>query len=306
VIARAPARSRFRGCLLGLAVGDALGTTLEFRAPGSFAPLTDMIGGGPFGLQPGQWTDDTSMALCLAHSLLHCRGFDAVDQMNRYCNWYRHGYMSSTGECFDIGGTVSQALEAYLRSGDPFSGSQAESSAGNGSLMRLAPVAMYYAHSPLATVATMAADSSRTTHAAAEAVDACVLFAAQLRMALAGHDKQAILLGHGATPDAPAIAALALRDHVAVDAAAIRGSGYVVDALSAALWCFATTNDYASAVLKAANLGDDADTTAAICGQLAGAYYGLEGIPAGWRQTLHDAAMLLAVADDLLQAALSA
>jgi len=306
VIARAPARSRFRGCLLGLAVGDALGTTLEFRAPGSFAPLTDMIGGGPFGLQPGQWTDDTSMALCLAHSLLHCRGFDAVDQMNRYCNWYRHGYMSSTGECFDIGGTVSQALEAYLRSGDPFSGSQAESSAGNGSLMRLAPVAMYYAHSPLATVATMAADSSRTTHAAAEAVDACVLFAAQLRMALAGHDKQAILLGHGATPDAPAIAALALRDHVAVDAAAIRGSGYVVDALSAALWCFATTDDYASAVLKAANLGDDADTTAAICGQLAGAYYGLEGIPAGWRQTLHDAAMLLAVADDLLQAALSA
>jgi len=306
VIARAPARSRFRGCLLGLAVGDALGTTLEFRAPGSFAPLTDMIGGGPFGLQPGQWTDDTSMALCLAHSLLHCRGFDAVDQMNRYCNWYRHGYMSSTGECFDIGGTVSQALEAYLRSGDPFSGSQAESSAGNGSLMRLAPVAMYYAHSPLATVATMAADSSRTTHAAAEAVDACVLFAAQLRIALAGHDKQAILLGHGATPDAPAIAALALRDHVAVDAAAIRGSGYVVDALSAALWCFATTDDYASAVLKAANLGDDADTTAAICGQLAGAYYGLEGIPAGWRQTLHDAAMLLAVADDLLQAALSA
>ncbi len=306
MIARAPARSRFRGCLLGLAVGDALGTTLEFRAPGSFAPLTDMIGGGPFGLQPGQWTDDTSMALCLAHSLLHCRGFDAVDQMNRYCNWYRHGYMSSTGECFDIGGTVSQALEAYLRSGDPFSGSQAESSAGNGSLMRLAPVAMYYAHSPLATVATMAADSSRTTHAAAEAVDACVLFAAQLRMALAGHDKQAILLGHGATPDAPAIAALALRDHVAVDAAAIRGSGYVVDALSAALWCFATTDDYASAVLKAANLGDDADTTAAICGQLAGAYYGLEGIPAGWRQTLHDAAMLLAVADDLLQAALSA
>ncbi|WP_312914393.1 ADP-ribosylglycohydrolase family protein [Stenotrophomonas sp.] len=305
-MARAPARSRFRGCLLGLAVGDALGTTLEFRAPGSFAPLTDMIGGGPFGLQPGQWTDDTSMALCLAHSLLHCRGFDAVDQMNRYCNWYRHGYMSSTGECFDIGGTVSQALEAYLRSGDPFSGSQAESSAGNGSLMRLAPVAMYYAHSPLATVATMAADSSRTTHAAAEAVDACVLFAAQLRMALAGHDKQAILLGHGATPDAPAIAALALRDHVAVDAAAIRGSGYVVDALSAALWCFATTDDYASAVLKAANLGDDADTTAAICGQLAGAYYGLEGIPAGWRQTLHDAAMLLAVADDLLQAALSA
>ena len=305
MISRAPARSRFRGCLLGLAAGDALGTTLEFRAPGSFAPLTDMVGGGPFELQPGQWTDDTSMALCLAHSLLYCRGFDAVDQMNRYCNWYRHGYMSSTGECFDIGGTVRQALEAYLRSGDPFSGSQAESSAGNGSLMRLAPIAMYFAHSPLTTVARMAADSSRTTHAAAEAVDACVLFAAQLCRALAGHDKPGILLGHRAQPQTPTIASLALRDHAAVDVAAIRGRGYVVDALSAALWCFATTDDFASAVLKAANLGDDADTTAAICGQLAGAYYGLEGIPFAWQQKLHDFPMLVTVADDLMQAALS-
>lgn len=305
MIARAPARSRFRGCLLGLAVGDALGTTLEFRAPGSFAPLTDMVGGGPFELLPGQWTDDTSMALCLAHSLLYCRGFDAIDQMNRYCNWYRHGYMSSTGECFDIGGTVRQALEAYLRSGDPFSGSQAESSAGNGSLMRIAPVAMYFAHSPMATVAGMAADSSRTTHGAAEAVDACVLFAAQLCMALAGHDKPGILSGHGVQPRTPKIAALARRDHTAVDAAEIRGSGYVVDALAAALWCFATTDDYASAVLRAANLGNDADTTAAICGQLAGAYYGLEGIPPAWRQKLHDGSMLLTLADDLMQAALS-
>lgn len=108
----ATVQARFRGCLLGLAVGDAVGTTLEFCAPGSFTPITDMHGGGPFALRAGQWTDDTSMALCLAHSLLYRQGFDAADQMNRYCNWYQHGYLSSTGTCFDIGGTVRQALGA--------------------------------------------------------------------------------------------------------------------------------------------------------------------------------------------------
>ncbi|MBV1919738.1 MAG: ADP-ribosylglycohydrolase family protein, partial [Pseudomonadales bacterium] len=102
--------ARYQGCLLGLAVGDAIGTTVEFMSRGSFPPVTDMVGGGPFDLEAGQWTDDTSMALCLAHSLIHCEGFDASDQMNRYCNWWQYGYMSSTGECFDIGMTVSDAL----------------------------------------------------------------------------------------------------------------------------------------------------------------------------------------------------
>src|SRR6266545_7956250 len=94
---------RYRGCLLGLAVGDAVGTTLEFRSPGSFAPIDDMVGGGPFGLEPGQWTDDTSMALCLAESLIECHGFDPVDQLERYVRWWRNGHFSSTGRCFDIG-----------------------------------------------------------------------------------------------------------------------------------------------------------------------------------------------------------
>lgn len=107
---------RYQGCLLGLACGDAVGTTVEFRSRGSFAPVTGMQGGGPFGLIAGEWTDDTSMALCLAASLIHCKGFDAVDQMNRYCNWRSVGYMSSTGNCFDIGLTVSGALTRYLAS----------------------------------------------------------------------------------------------------------------------------------------------------------------------------------------------
>ena len=98
---------RYRGSLLGLAAGDALGTTLEFRRPGSFTPIEDIVGGGPFGLSPGEWTDDTSMALCLAESLIECRGFDPVDQLRRYVRWYREGHLSSRGRCFDIGGTVS-------------------------------------------------------------------------------------------------------------------------------------------------------------------------------------------------------
>ncbi len=295
-------RARFRGCLLGLAVGDALGTTLEFRAPGSFAPIDDLLGGGPFALRAGQWTDDTSMALCLAHSLLYRRGFDPVDQMNRYCNWYRHGYLSSTGECFDIGNTVRQALERYLQGGPAFSGSDDPRAAGNGSLMRLAPVAMYYARRPQ-VLGERAADSSRTTHAAAEAVDACRLFAFQLRAALLGGDRDQVLQAQGEVPVTPALRALAARDHAAVPVARIRGTGYVVDALSAALWCFATTDSFAEAVLRAANLGDDADTTAAICGQLAGAYYGLDGIPAAWRERVQDAEAIVALADGLHAAA---
>jgi ADP-ribosyl-[dinitrogen reductase] hydrolase len=114
---------RYRGALLGLAVGDALGTTLEFKPPGTFKPIRDMVGGGPFNLQPGQWTDDTSMALCLAESLVKARGFDPKDQMDRYCRWWREGYLSCTGRCFDIGVTVSGALAEYCKTGNPFSGS---------------------------------------------------------------------------------------------------------------------------------------------------------------------------------------
>src|SRR5512135_1536275 len=122
----------YRGCLLGLAVGDATGTALEFKSPGSFKPITDMVGGGPFGLKPGQWTDDTSMALCLATSLVECAGFDPLDQMQRYCRWEQDGYLSSTGRCFDIGNTVRQALHQFRQTGEPFSGSTHPQSAGNG------------------------------------------------------------------------------------------------------------------------------------------------------------------------------
>lgn len=134
---------RAKGALLGLAVGDALGTTLEFKAKDSYTPLTDMVGGGPFMLEAGQWTDDTSMMLCLADSLIEMGGMDLRDQTERYIRWFRKGENSVTGHCFDIGMTVRDALARFEATGNPKSGSASENSAGNGSLMRLAPVPVF-------------------------------------------------------------------------------------------------------------------------------------------------------------------
>lgn len=277
---------RYRGCLLGLAVGDAIGTAVEFKPRGSFPPLTDMVGGGAFNLQPGQWTDDTSMALCLAESLVEKGGFDALDQMNRYLDWYENGYLSSTGRCFDIGNATRQALEKFKATGKPMSGSTHPASAGNGSLMRLAPIPMYYAPSK-AKARLYAGKSSRTTHGAKECVEACTLFAEILICALAGLDKETILFEQSvAGIVSEKIAATARGEYKNKTAQHIRGNGYVADALEAALWCFWTTDTFSAAVLLAANLGDDADTTAAICGQVAGAYYGHSGIPLPWLEKL--------------------
>jgi len=142
-------KKRFEGCLLGLACGDALGAAVEFQPPGSFLPLTDLVGGGPFNLAPGQWTDDTAMALCLADSLVRCNGFDARDQMERYCRWRDEGLWSSTGVCFDIGYTTAAALRRFEQNGDPYAGSTNPLTSGNGSLMRLAPIPMFYKKLPI-------------------------------------------------------------------------------------------------------------------------------------------------------------
>lgn len=292
---------RYRGALLGLACGDAVGTTVEFKPRGSFEPLTDMIGGGPFRLKPGQWTDDTSMALCLAESLLNKNGFNAADQMGRYLNWWQWGYLSSTGECFDIGMTVSRALEQYQQTSDPFAGSTDPYSAGNGSLMRLAPVVLFY-FPDAQQIQTFAADSSRTTHAAVEAIECCQLLAGLIAKALEGATKAELLQLPSANFSQPKVAAIARGDYLGKTHADIKGSGYSVQSLEAALWCFQQTDSFAAAILLAANLGDDADTTAAITGQLAGAYYGERGIPGRWLDKLHDGAEIAATADRLLGA----
>ena len=292
-------KQRYQGCLLGLAAGDAVGTTVEFKARGSFTPLTDMVGGGPFRLKAGQWTDDTSMALCLATSLLECDGFDAHDQMQRYNDWRVNGYLSSNGRCFDIGVTVSEAISQYITSGDPFSGPTNPLSAGNGSLMRLAPIAMFY-YPNLGQMLRFATDSSRTTHGAKECIDACCYFATLLHCALSGMDKQSILACQIYQPTTIKIQAIQQQDYQHKYISQIKGSGYVVESLEAALWCFLYTDCFEDAILLAANLGDDADTTAAICGQIAGAFYGIQGIPDTWREKITLADDIIAFANQLL------
>ena len=272
---------RYRGCLLGLACGDAVGTTVEFSPRDTFPPVVDMVGGGPFGLVAGEWTDDTSMALCLATSLVHCRGTDLADQVSRYVNWWQWGYLSATGECFDIGMTVRSALDRFLTTRDPVAGSTDARSAGNGSLMRLAPVAMWFAPD-LDAVRQHARRSSTTTHGAAEALDCCEILADLLARALAGAPREALLRTAVPAGASARVREIAEGAYLARSRERVTGSGYCVDSLEASLWCFATTTSYEAAVLAAANLGDDADTTAAIVGQIAGAHYGVDAIPASW------------------------
>ncbi|MVV47302.1 ADP-ribosylglycohydrolase family protein [Pseudomonas sp. PB120] len=293
---------RFRGALLGLACGDAVGTTVEFQPRGSFKPLNNMVGGGPFALNPGQWTDDTSMALCLAESLLTQNGFDAADQMGRYLKWWQQGYLSSTGECFDIGMTVSDALIRYQETGAPFAGSTDPYTAGNGSLMRLAPVVLY-CFPDSDRIRTFSAQSSRTTHAAPEAIECCQLFAELIGKALKGDLKADMRRLSDTAFVQPKVAEIARGDYLGKSKNTIRGSGYCVESLEAALWCFHHTHSFEAAILEAANLGDDADTTAAIVGQLAGAHYGAQGIPDGWLAKLHWREYIETMADGLLRAA---
>jgi ADP-ribosyl-[dinitrogen reductase] hydrolase len=284
---------RYRGCLLGLAAGDALGTTLEFKAPGTFAPLTDMVGGGPFNLKPGQWTDDTSMALCLAESLVTKKGFDPVHQLETYCRWHNQGHLSVKGYCFDIGNATHAALTRFEQHREPYCGSTNPHSAGNGSLMRLAPAPLAFADNPRDAL-PYAAESSRTTHAATDCVDSCRYFAGLLLAAVAGLSKREILNSDyepaannfRIAPLCENVRAIAAGSFKVKEPPQIRGSGYVIHTLEAALWAFHTTDTFRDGALKVVNLGEDADTTGAVYGQIAGTFYGEEGIPREWREKL--------------------
>ncbi len=277
---------RFRGCLLGLAVGDAVGTAVEFKSRNTFEPVTDMTGGGPFGIPAGAWTDDTSMALCLATSLLEKNGFDAQDQMERYWRWYKEGYLSSIGKCFDIGNITRTALEEFHITGNPMSGRIDPFSAGNGSIMRLAPVVMLY-YPDLEAILHYSAKSSRTTHATLECLEACQILAGVIYRAFEGEKKHEVLVERDLVPlMSDALKEISYGDYFEKAESQIQGTGYVVQSLEAALWSFWTTDSFEAAILRAVNLGDDADTTAAVCGQVAGAYYGEADIPQHWLDKL--------------------
>jgi ADP-ribosyl-[dinitrogen reductase] hydrolase len=292
--------NRAKGALLGLAVGDAVGTTLEFTARDSYEPLTDMVGGGPFQLAAGQWTDDTAMALALADSLLANPNLDAADLMARFQAWYQEGVYSCTGTCFDIGITVRTALTKWASSGDPIAGSADPMSAGNGSLMRLAPVAICHWRD-CTKVADVAARQSQTTHGAPEAVDACIAYAALMARAIVGESKSQLLLPVHEIYDG-SIGRIMAGGWRSKDRSDIQSSGYVAHSLEAALWCIGRTETFREAILLAVNLGNDADTTAAIAGQLAGAIYGVVGIPSEWLTNLAWRDHIEAVAAKLFRA----
>jgi ADP-ribosyl-[dinitrogen reductase] hydrolase len=265
---------QFAGIFLGLAVGDALGATLEFGPRRPLSNLhTEMTGGGPFRLQPGEWTDDTAMAVALAASLIHHRAFQPLDVLHEWAAWYRDGRHSCTGTCFDIGNATRTALEAFLL--HPDAPPKINPSAlGNGTLMRLAPVVLFARDESEA--ASLAYDQSILTHGE----DAAIATASFAR-----------LLFH--PTGIPASIAQRPRGDVSA-------SGFYKDTLEAALWAVATTSSFEDALIAAVNLGDDADTVGAVTGQLAGAVYGLGAIPPRWLAPLAWRDQLLHMAEQLI------
>lgn len=234
-------RDRALGAFLGLVVGGAVGTTLEFCPRDTQERLQDMIGAGPFDLRAGEWTDDTAMALALADSLAISESLDCRDLMDRFVSWWQNGDYSCTGHGFDIGNTAREALRRYLKTGTALAGSTNPWSAGNGSLMRLATVVLRFQHDRPRLIAT-AAEQSRTTHGAEEAVDACRAFAELLADAIAGMPR-ADLLAPRPFAGATAIAQIMTGSWRGRPRSEIRSSGYVVHTLEAAIWAVARTGN---------------------------------------------------------------
>lgn len=301
---------RRRGILVGLAVGDALGAAVEFSPPGTFEPVTTFRAGGPHGLDVGEWTDDTSMALALADSIAET-GWDLTDQAERYVAWWRTGAYSVNGRVFDIGMATSAALLRFVETGDPWRAADPlPRSSGNGSIMRLAPVPIAYApllFDRLDVLVARAVESSRPTHASPQCLSACAYLGVLLAGLLHGLPREQVLHPewpllhrlqeiHPLDPEVAEVAYGSFRRKAPPD---IRGSGYVVRSLEAALWAFHDAADFREAVLRAVNLGDDADTTGAVCGQIAGAHWGELGIPEDWRRQLAGRALIEQALDGL-------
>ncbi len=288
---------RRRGALIGLAVGDALGAAVEFKSPGSFAPVTGYRSGGPHRIEAGEWTDDTSMALALADSIATA-GWDLNDQAERYVQWWKTGKYSVNGRCFDIGITTRSALGQFVAEKNAFaSGDRSEGASGNGSIMRLAPVPIRFGHlyaDRLDELSRLAEESSLPTHASEQCVAACRYLATVLAALIQGEDRDEVLAPDWALlrrlneikPLHPLIHEIARGSFRQKQPPKICGSGWVVKSLEAAFWAFHDAETFEEAVLKAVNLGDDADTTGAVCGQLAGAYWGESGISEALRAGL--------------------
>lgn len=276
--------SYYRGSVLGLACGDALGAPVEFKGRGTFPQVTDFMDGGPFSLKKGQWTDDTSLALCLGMSLIETKGFNPHDQVERYLKWFREGYMSCTGHCFDIGNTTKAALLRYEQNKIIYAGSP-EDPASNGSLMRLAPVPLYFFPDESMAI-HYAGLSSKVTHAPTDCIEACERLSELIIRSLKGLSKKQMFDGLESS-------------FLEKSYNELSGKGEAITCLESALWCFYHTETFEEGLIKAVNLGEDTDTTGAVFGQLAGAYYGEKAIPERWLSELWDKELLIKLGEGL-------
>ena len=281
-------RERFLGALLGLASGDAVAAATQFRRPGTFTPVGDMLGGGPFDLPRGAWSDDTAMALCLAESLLECNGFDARDQAERYRRWQLQGYLSATGQCVGITASTARALAMAQWRRQAFSGSHDPGQLDPEPLSRVAPAVMFFFAASDAAV-EQASEAARTTCQAPVVLEACRSLARALHAALSGQPKATIMAY------APQGTETMTREGVGSTAPQV---------LAVAFDAFGATDNFRDAVLHAANVGGDSDVAAAVCGQLAGAHYTVNAIPSLWRNALMHKALIESYADRLLARAM--
>lgn len=294
------ALDRAKGCLLGLAVGEAIGSAVELLPRDSFDEVTGMQGGGPLEIEPGEWTDGTAMALCLARSLLASETVEQYDFMERLQAWLTEAACTARNRTLAVGNATRTAIESFIEDEDPSAGSPLAETAGNGSLIRQAPLAIY-ASQNRNVARFMSNKQSRATHATIECLDACDLFMDQLLDALNGADKATSLRPRviQLSPNLLAINGGEWRNKTRDD---LRSSAYVVDTLDAAIWAVGNSTSFREAVLLAANLGEDSAGVAAVAGQLAGALYGCEAIPEEWQSSVAEGDTIKALAGELLVA----
>ena len=304
-------KDRYRGLVYGLALGDALAAPVQHRRPGAFTPVGDLLGGGPYDLPRGAWSDDTAVAMLLAESLVECRGFDPKDLIARLHRWQRDGYGSATGQCVGITATTAKAIAQAQWSGKPFAGSHDPARIEKEPLIRAGIAAAYALADPVQAI-DLAVECARPTHQAPLALDACRYYAGLVVGALQGASR-AELTAPAFTP----VPGLWQRRPLRREVAAVAGGswreagftpvadGTAVDALGLVLWALARGSHYRDTVLSVVNLGLDADANGALVGQLAGALYGAAGLPAHWVAGLALGGQLGSSADRLLTAALA-